>query len=126
MIVSAETPDTALSAERPLEFGKALREMIHRYAAGTLGLLILVLALWMRTPLSFFLLGLVVFQAALGMWTVTLRLHPFIVMAHLLGGFATLGLLWWIYLRTRNHNPSSPPLILRGGINSPPLRIRGG
>lgn len=98
MIVSADSPDADLVKERPLEFGKALREMVHRYAAGTLGLLILVLALVLRTPLSFLLLGLVVFQAALGMWTVTLKLHPFVVMAHLLGGFGTLSLLWWLTL----------------------------
>ena len=44
------------------------------------------------------LLLLVVFQALLGMWTVTLQLKPVIVMAHLLGGFATLSLLWWLFL----------------------------
>jgi cytochrome c oxidase assembly protein subunit 15 len=44
-----------------------------------------------RVPLA--LVGLVVFQGLLGMWTVTLLLKPLIVVAHLLGGLATLALL---------------------------------
>ncbi|MCL9683285.1 COX15/CtaA family protein [Legionella maioricensis] len=80
----------------PIESRKAWTEMAHRYAAGTLGLLILFIALgvlrkrlqgvqlpW-HLPLA--LLILVVFQAALGMWTVTLKLLPVVVMGHLLGG----------------------------------------
>jgi cytochrome c oxidase assembly protein subunit 15 len=43
--------------------------------------------------------GLIVFQALLGMWTVTLLLKPVIVMAHLLGGLTTLALLWWLVLQ---------------------------
>ena len=35
------------------------------------------------------------FQGALGMWTVTLLLKPLVVSAHLMGGLATLALLWW-------------------------------
>lgn len=88
---------------------KAWIEMIHRYIAGSLGLLILFIAiqairlrnkipkLWITTTV---LLALVVMQALLGMWTVTLRLYPIVVMGHLLGGFAIIALLWHIYLRT--------------------------
>jgi cytochrome c oxidase assembly protein subunit 15 len=87
---------------RPLEAGKAWREMIHRYLASTLGLICVALAVlaWLnrrepnqpwRTPLA--LVALVVFQGLLGMWTVTLLLKPIVVVAHLLGGFATLALL---------------------------------
>lgn len=47
------------------------------------------------------LLGLIIFQALLGMWTVTLLLKPIFVMGHLLGGMATLSVLWWLYLRSR-------------------------
>ncbi len=47
------------------------------------------------------LLGLIIFQALLGMWTVTLLLKPIFVMGHLLGGMGTLALLWWLYLRSR-------------------------
>lgn len=82
--------------------------MIHRYFAGSLGLFILVLAFWAwrrrRLPgqivtLPLLLVALVIFQALLGMWTVTLKVKPIIVMAHLLGGFTTLSLLWWMALR---------------------------
>src|SRR5690606_12038476 len=94
-----------LAAERfpdaPLEVDKGWNEMVHRYFAGTLGLVILGLAGQallrrgsgqpLRLPLG--LLGLVVLQAAFGMWTVTLKLWPQVVTGHLLGGFATLSLL---------------------------------
>jgi cytochrome c oxidase assembly protein subunit 15 len=40
----------------------------------------------------------VVFQATLGMWTVTMLLKPAIVTAHLLGGMAILALLLWLAL----------------------------
>lgn len=94
--------------QRPLEPHKGWAEMVHRYFAGTLGLLILALAVWAwrrrhdpRQPvwLPGLLLGVVVMQALLGMWTVTLLLKPVVVMAHLLGGFATLALLWLLLLR---------------------------
>jgi cytochrome c oxidase assembly protein subunit 15 len=90
---------------RPVEQGKAWTEMTHRYFAGTLGLLVVALAfLALRNRkdkkqpvlLPVLLVPLIVFQAALGMWTVTLLLKPVIVMAHLLGGMATLSLLWWL------------------------------
>jgi len=101
--------------ERPVEAHKAWNEMIHRYFAGALGLCILaiaVVALKQRhigTPvkLPLLLLALVTFQAALGMWTVTLNLLPVVVMGHLLGGFSVLGCLFLLYLRLRKHNPSS-------------------
>lgn len=86
--------------DKPVEADKAWKEMIHRYAAGTLGLLILGIAVaaWRREGaqrpwLETGLVGLVVFQALLGMWTVTLLLKPVIVTAHLLGGMATWALL---------------------------------
>lgn len=92
----------------PIEARKAWTEMVHRYAAGTLGLLILILASVAvkrryqngNTPilLPLFLLGLVCFQAALGMWTVTLKLLPTVVMGHLLGGMSILACLWWLRL----------------------------
>ena len=96
--------------ERPVEVGKAWKEMVHRYAAGILGLVVLMLAVlaWRGRRLAgqpvvlpMALLGLIIFQSALGLWTVTLQLKPIIVMAHLLGGFATLVLLWLLVLATR-------------------------
>ena len=106
-------PDKALHAdqlypERPLEHGKAWKEMAHRYAAGTLGLLIAGLAImaWKRRSISgqpviipLVLALLVIFQALLGMWTVTLLLKPVIVLAHLLGGMTVLSLLFWLLLK---------------------------
>lgn len=99
---------------RPVEAHKAWKEMGHRYLASGLGLAILVLAalawrgrgqgLPLALPLA--LVGLVIFQGLLGMWTVTLLVNPSIVTAHLAGGMATLGLLWWLTLRTR---PAAPP-----------------
>jgi cytochrome c oxidase assembly protein subunit 15 len=91
--------------DSPVEAGKAWKEMVHRYLAGILGLLILSLCVlgWRGrdrilvspwTPTA--LLGLVIFQAALGMWTVTMLLKPAIVTAHLLGGMATLAILAWL------------------------------
>ncbi|GAA4894782.1 COX15/CtaA family protein [Ferrimonas pelagia] len=91
--------------QRPVEAAKAWAEMIHRYVAGTLGLFILALALLSRRQrsgpkrLPWVLVGLVIFQAALGMWTVTLNLLPVVVMGHLLGGFAILSLLFLLWLR---------------------------
>tara|TARA_R110002072_G_scaffold21902_7_gene77230 strand:+ start:4841 stop:5833 length:993 start_codon:yes stop_codon:yes gene_type:complete len=93
--------------ERPLEIDKAWKEMVHRYAASSLGLLILIMAFfsWTQTSLSHIrafasaLLLLVIFQGMLGMWTVTLLLKPIIVLAHLLGGFTILSLLYWTVLR---------------------------
>ncbi|WP_404401174.1 COX15/CtaA family protein [Idiomarina seosinensis] len=101
----------ALYPDAPFELDKAWNEMIHRYFAGTLGLLILVIAItaWRQknvpsqkpTPVKLptFLLLLVTFQAALGMWTVTMNLQPLIVMGHLLGGFTVFSLLFLLYLR---------------------------
>jgi cytochrome c oxidase assembly protein subunit 15 len=86
--------------EQPYEYQKAWPEMVHRYSAGMLGLMVLALALLSLKKEnnqaiihSFGLLILVTFQAALGMWTVTMKLHPGIVMSHLMGGFTTLVLL---------------------------------
>ncbi len=104
----------ALFPESPVEHDKTWPEMVHRYFAGFLGLMILglTLAIWRwsaRSPALHYprghvtgLLALVVVQAAFGMWTVTLKLWPQVVTAHLLGGFATLSLLWLLSLRLQN------------------------
>lgn len=106
LVVTESTREAAEAfPERPLDVGKAWREMIHRYLATGLGLLCLIMAglAWANrrdpeqpTRLAYVLLALVIFQGLLGMWTVTLLLQPVIVMAHLLGGLATLGLLFWL------------------------------
>jgi cytochrome c oxidase assembly protein subunit 15 len=104
--------------DAPVEAHKAWAEMVHRYFAGGLGLLILGIAgtavvarrraanvptatgaerLPLGLPIA--LLILVIWQGAFGAWTVTLKLWPQVVTAHLLGGFATLALLWLLILR---------------------------
>lgn len=90
--------------DRPLEAHKAWKEMVHRYAAGALGLLILAIFIraWREKGtalrLAAALLALVSFQALLGRWTVTELLKPAIVTAHLLGGMSTLAVLAWLAL----------------------------
>jgi cytochrome c oxidase assembly protein subunit 15 len=94
--------------ERPVEAPKAWKEMVHRYAASTLGLIIVGLAAiaWRRRQvpgqpvrLPLLLVPLVLLQGALGMWTVTLLLKPLVVTLHLFGGMTILSLLTLSLLR---------------------------
>ncbi|MFA5941309.1 MAG: COX15/CtaA family protein [Sinimarinibacterium sp.] len=95
--------------QRPVEAPKAWKEMIHRYLASTLGLLIVamaVMSLRLREPqrprvLPWLLVALVIFQGVLGMWTVTWQLKPLAVTGHLLGGMTTMSLLLWMFLASR-------------------------
>ncbi len=139
---------------RPVETHKAWREQVHRFLAGTLGVMVLALALaaswrrrwqlaavavaalaalsgtlawilglgWLSFALAAVAMGLplgaaiasqrappwrlailafavIVFQAVLGMWTVTWLLKPIVVMGHLLGGMLMFGLLAYVALR---------------------------
>ena len=121
-------PDWPLCYGRPVPGGiadgdalaKAWKEMGHRYVAGVLGVLILFMSVlawklrrsqWPATVL----LALVIFQAALGAWTVTMLLKPAIVTAHLLGGMAILGALTWLALA--QFFPSGRPWA--GGLKLP-------
>lgn len=97
--------------ERPLEVAKGWKEMIHRYAASTLGLVILILWLlvlrgktqrFQSMTLPSFTVLFVILQGMFGMWTVTLMVHPGIVTTHLIGGFTTSALLFWLYLNQNN------------------------
>lgn len=149
--------------DRPYETHLAWREQVHRMIAGTLGVLVLALALiavWPRRTLLLALFGaaaaaaigvylyiqhvhaasavlslvaiavplfvasrldstppwriavvafaVVIFQAMLGMWTVTLLLKPVVVMGHLLGGMLTFGLLGYVALRLADNSTPSP------------------
>ena len=88
-IAHARFPDT------PVDVEKGWPEMIHRYAAGTLGLVVFGLAAYafrhrrdgvpLRLPL--FIAAFILLQGAFGMWTVSLKLWPQVVALHLLGGF---------------------------------------
>lgn len=100
-----------LYPDRKFEYTKAVKEMLHRYVASTLGLIIIALAgiaIWNRRDpqqpvmLPVLLVPLVILQGLLGMWTVTKMLIPLVVVLHLLGGLTTLSLLAWLAMRTRN------------------------
>ncbi|MFK7814728.1 MAG: heme A synthase [Gammaproteobacteria bacterium] len=102
--------------QRAVESDKAWKEVIHRYFAAVLGLLILLLAILgiknrgdPKQPvwLPIILVGLVIFQALLGMWTVTLLLKPAIVMLHLLGGLTIVALLWLLVLRSSRQSDTT-------------------
>jgi len=106
--------------ERAVEVAKAWKEMVHRYLAGFLSLTVLALFVWSfkRRNLESYGLPLaicfvILFQAALGMWTVTLKLHPSIVMSHLLGGLTTLSLLVWLAC---SRTPSITPYRYAGHV----------
>lgn len=90
---------------------KAWAEMVHRYVAGTLAIVVMAVAFLsvfnaVQHGLRYLILGLllfvlVIYQAILGMWTVTFQLVPWVVTQHLIGGMLLLGLLWLVYLSSR-------------------------
>ena len=108
--------------ERPVEVGKAIREMVHRYAASLLGLIILIFtALAWRNrsdpnqllALPTGILALVIVQGIFGALTVTLLLKPAIVTTHLIGGMTTFSLLLWLALRSQPQRIKPPTLPAR-------------
>lgn len=111
----------------PVTVVKAWIEMIHRYFAMGIGVLIVAMMLiswrrWVqskRTESKFsptfptFLFVFVCLQGAFGAWTVTMKLQPIIVTIHLLLGMALLGLLAWYGSRQSarpNISASAPSL----------------
>ena len=105
-----ETPAAGQALERPFEAAKAWKEMAHRYLAGGLGICVVGLFIgvwwvrqrrWAAVALSLLLLMMLGVQAALGMWAVKFLVMPVVVLAHLLVGFVTLALLYWLYLTQR-------------------------
>jgi cytochrome c oxidase assembly protein subunit 15 len=106
--VPAEIADQATLA-------KAWKEMGHRYLAGTLVLLVLILSYmsWKAGRsrwTSLGVLALILFQATLGAWTVTMLLRPAIVTAHLLGGMSILALLTCVALQQSRLRLQAPTL----------------
>jgi heme a synthase len=103
----------------PVNVGKAWREMTHRYAAGTLGLIILSLAVLSATRQGRQMIGMrfggalfaiLLLQAGLGMLTVTLRLTPLVVTLHLIFGMTTLALLAWLSLSMQRAVHNTAPV----------------
>ena len=98
----------------PLEAAKAWVEMVHRYLASLLGLLVLTLivlgARWRGEAgypwrVSLALLAVILMQGAFGAFTVTLKLWPQVVTLHLLGGLSVMVLFLWLHLRLRRFRP---------------------
>jgi len=98
--------------DAPVLRGKTWPEMVHRYVAGTLGLLVLALAVFafrnrrvenypFRMPMI--MLVLIIWQAMFGMWTVTLKLWPQVVTIHLMGGVTTFALLAVLVFRLNDN-----------------------
>lgn len=108
----------------PVTVFKAWIEMIHRYLAMGVGVLIIasLVVAWRMSQrtgearyaqrLPALLLLFVCVQGAFGAWTVTLRLQPVIVTLHLLLGMSLLGLLSWHAMR------QSPQPEVQTGANS--------
>jgi cytochrome c oxidase assembly protein subunit 15 len=122
----------------PVTVAKAWIEMIHRYFAMGVGVLIVAMTVvaWRRwwalrraspvknraahgdhgrtssatiSPLfPTLLLGFVCLQGAFGAWTVTMKLQPVIVTVHLLLGITLLGMLTWLAAKHGRHAPVSP------------------
>ena len=109
-IVAAET----LMPTGPVTVVKAWIEMIHRYLAMGIGVLITALMLtawvqWRKTRNSAFdpvmptlLFLCVCVQGAFGAWTVTLKLQPVIVTIHLLLGMVLMGMITWQGMRANS------------------------
>ena len=113
----------------PVTHGKAWVEMIHRYLATGVGVLIAVMAVtsWLEarkrsTALSPWwataTLVAICLQGAFGALTVTMKLYPAIVTLHLLGG---LGLLALLAVQTRLHEPTR--LRLSPGLRAGTLSV---
>ena len=103
----------------PVTVMKAWIEMIHRYLAMAVGVLIIALAAiawrsWLKSGktdrqfmplLPSLLFAFVCLQGAFGAWTVTLKLQPVIVTTHLLLGMMLMAMLAWFAAQQSSHAP---------------------
>ncbi len=112
----------AVQSNGPVTWSKAWIEMIHRYLAMTVGVLILATAAvswWERRRLPFspwwptLTLLWVLVQGLFGKYTVTLKLYPAIVTLHLLGGLFLLALLAVQHESFRRHGAARGALRMR-------------
>ena len=106
--------DIAIAESRfptyPYDINKAIPEQVHRLFAAALGFIAILLVFLSSEKTNnksiqrwtIFLLILICCQGLFGYLTVSLKLLPIIVTTHLFGGFATLMLLYFIYLKSRN------------------------
>ena len=128
----------AAMPDGPVSVVKAWIEMIHRYLAMGIGVLIMALTAqawlqWRRKRSDAFapalptaLLLFVCVQGAFGAWTVTLKLQPVIVTIHLMLGMGLLALLTWMggredYLVKPRHIAPQP---IAGGDSATLRRVR--
>ena len=131
--IGAQQPISAAQAalpSGPVTQSKAWIEMIHRYLATGVGVLILTLALatWLSRrkaaggdnilspwwPLA--TLVWVCVQGAFGALTVTMKLFPLIVTLHLLGGMMLLALLQAQAVRYAQAQDGVPPVVVPRGV----------
>ena len=90
----------------PYEIDKVIPEVVHRYFAAALGLLAIFLVFIALKEndkrnkfISCFLLFFICCQGIFGYLTVSLKLLPIIVTGHLFGGFITLSLFFYLFIR---------------------------
>ena len=105
----------------PVTVVKAWIEMVHRYLAIAIGVLIVALMViaWRKRlraasqhvrfspTLPTLLFGFLCLQGAFGAWTVTMKLQPLVVTVHLLLGMTLLALLTWLAASRSQHPPVS-------------------
>lgn len=120
---------TQIQGQSGVQPRKAWTEMVHRYIAGTLATLVLVIVSacaylgWRDHQREWWVLAvlvccLVLYQALLGRWTVTMKLWPIVVMQHLMGGYLLAVLLWWMSRRLG----AVPPLWLGAQVGATRLK----
>lgn len=94
--------------DKPLDIVKAWKQMSYRYAAASLGIFIVLLALMsfrqkqarlVSLATSWTLVLLVGLQGALGMGVVKTQAMPIVVTGHILLGMIIFWGLYWLYLR---------------------------
>ena len=114
VVFPTDAAEIALAESRypafPYDINKAIPEVVHRYFAANLGLIAILLTyISFKTKedkkLRWWSLGLLVFiccQGLFGYLTVSLKLLPIIVTGHLFGGFFTLSLFFFIFIKAGN------------------------